>query len=86
MDLKPREIIGQIEAKFNIKVSYMKAWDARRKAVKIVFGSWEESYRTINLFMDAVVFSMPETVYKLQTSENHRFEILFFSFGPSIKG
>ncbi|KAI0504398.1 hypothetical protein KFK09_015350 [Dendrobium nobile] len=86
MDLKPREIIGQIEAKFNIKVSYMKAWDARRKAVKIVFGSWEESYRTINLFMDAVVFSMPETVYKIQTSENHRFERLFFSFGPSIKG
>ncbi|XP_028554232.1 uncharacterized protein LOC114580533 [Dendrobium catenatum] len=86
MDLKPREIIGQIEAKFNIKVSYMKAWDARRKAVKIVFGSWEESYRTINLFMDAIVFSMPETVYKIQTSENHRFERLFFSFGPSIKG
>ncbi|KAL0904905.1 hypothetical protein M5K25_027068 [Dendrobium thyrsiflorum] len=86
MDLKPREIIGQIEAKFNIKVSYMKAWDARRKAVKIVFGSWEESYRTINLFMDAIVSSMPDTVYKIQTSENHRFERMFFSFGPSING
>ncbi|KAL0904150.1 hypothetical protein M5K25_026224 [Dendrobium thyrsiflorum] len=54
MDLKPREIIGRMEAKFNIKVSYMKAWDARRKAVKTVFGSWEESYRTLNLFMEAV--------------------------------
>ncbi|KAL0920661.1 hypothetical protein M5K25_009812 [Dendrobium thyrsiflorum] len=53
MDLKPREIIGRMEAKFNIKVSYMKAWDARRKAIKTVFGSWEESYRTLNLFMEA---------------------------------
>ncbi|XP_028552726.1 uncharacterized protein LOC110101347 [Dendrobium catenatum] len=86
MDLKPREIIGQIKAKFNIKVSYMKAWDARRKALKTVFGSWEESYRTINLFMDAIVFSMPETIYKIQSSENHGFEKLFFSFGPSING
>ncbi|KAI0530716.1 hypothetical protein KFK09_000264 [Dendrobium nobile] len=41
MDLKPREIIGQIEAKFNIKVAYMKVWDAIRKALKIVFGSLE---------------------------------------------
>ncbi|KAL0908762.1 hypothetical protein M5K25_023271 [Dendrobium thyrsiflorum] len=43
MDLKPKEIIGCMEAKFNIKVPYIKAWDARRKAIKTVFGSWEES-------------------------------------------
>ncbi|KAL0913949.1 hypothetical protein M5K25_017444 [Dendrobium thyrsiflorum] len=36
MDIKPREIIGRVEAKFNIKVSYMKAWDSRRKAIKSV--------------------------------------------------
>ncbi|KAL0907936.1 hypothetical protein M5K25_022393 [Dendrobium thyrsiflorum] len=60
MDLKPREIIVCIKAKFNIKVSYMKAWDARRKAIKAVFGSWEESYRTMNLFME-VAFAMTDT-------------------------
>ncbi|KAI0523313.1 hypothetical protein KFK09_005708 [Dendrobium nobile] len=86
MDLKPREIIGRMESKFNIKVSYMKAWDARRKAIKVVFGSWEESYRTLNLFMDAVASVMPGTVYRIQSTQTNRFQRLFWAFGPSITG
>ncbi|KAI0519462.1 hypothetical protein KFK09_006910 [Dendrobium nobile] len=86
MDLKPREIIGRMESKFNIKVSYMKAWDARRKAIKVVFGSWEESYRTLNLFMDAVASVMPGTVYRIQSTQTNRFQRLFWTFGPSITG
>ncbi|KAL0927844.1 hypothetical protein M5K25_002059 [Dendrobium thyrsiflorum] len=85
-DCQPREIIGRMEAKFNIKVSYMKAWDARRKAVKTVFGSWEESYRTLNLFMEAVVSTMPQTVYRIQSNQSNRFQRLFWAFGPSITG
>ncbi|KAI0498927.1 hypothetical protein KFK09_019825 [Dendrobium nobile] len=86
MDLKPREIIGRMESKLNIKVSYMKAWDARRKAIKVVFGSWEESYRTLNLFMDAVASVMPGTVYRIQSTQTNRFQRLFWAFGPSITG
>ncbi|KAL0928804.1 hypothetical protein M5K25_000727 [Dendrobium thyrsiflorum] len=86
MDIKPREIIGRVEAKFNIKVSYMKAWDSRRKAIKSVFGSWEESYRSLNLFMEAIVAAMPGTVYKIQSSSTQRFQRLFWAFGPSING
>ncbi|KAI0501638.1 hypothetical protein KFK09_016583 [Dendrobium nobile] len=85
-DLKPREIIGRIESKFNIKVSYMKAWDARRKAIKVVFGSWEESYRTLNLFMDDVASAMPGTIYRIQSTQTNRFQRLFWAFGPSIIG
>ncbi|PKU62283.1 hypothetical protein MA16_Dca027601 [Dendrobium catenatum] len=77
MDLKPREIIGRMESKFNIKVSYMKAWDARRKAIKVVFDSWEESYRTLNLFMDVVASAMPGTVYRIQSTKTIRFQRLF---------
>ncbi|KAI0499488.1 hypothetical protein KFK09_017692 [Dendrobium nobile] len=86
MDLKPREIIGRMESKFNIKVSYMKAWDARRKAIKVVFGSWEESYRTLNLFMDVVASVMPGMVYRIQSTQTNRFQRLFWAFDPSISG
>ncbi|XP_020675825.1 uncharacterized protein LOC110094834 [Dendrobium catenatum] len=64
----------------------MKAWDARRKEIKVVFGSWEESYRTLNLFMDAVASAMPGTVYRIQSTQTNRFQRLFWAFGPSITG
>lgn len=41
VDIKPREIIGRINAKFSVNVLYIKAWDSRRKAIKIVFGGWD---------------------------------------------
>ncbi|PKU84006.1 hypothetical protein MA16_Dca027079 [Dendrobium catenatum] len=86
MDIKPREIIGRVESKFNIKVSYMKAWDARQKAIKAVFGCWKESYRSLNLFMKGIIQAMPGTVYKIQSSNSYRFQRLFWAFSPSISG
>ncbi|PKU75767.1 hypothetical protein MA16_Dca019723 [Dendrobium catenatum] len=84
MDIKPREIIGTLEAKFKVKVSYMKAWDACRKTIKAVFGSWEESYRSLNLFMKGIVQAMPRTVYKIQSSSSYKFQRLFWAFKLSI--
>ncbi|KAI0500280.1 hypothetical protein KFK09_018492 [Dendrobium nobile] len=52
----------------------MKAWDACRKAIKAVFGSWGESYRSLNLFMEGIVQAMPGTVYKIQSSSSYRFQ------------
>ncbi|KAL0912763.1 hypothetical protein M5K25_016163 [Dendrobium thyrsiflorum] len=63
MDLKPREIIGQIEAKFNIK-------DARRKAVKIVFGSWEESYQCLQ--EECISLSIPLMIKDAVSNIRHR--------------
>ncbi|KAH0460569.1 hypothetical protein IEQ34_011232 [Dendrobium chrysotoxum] len=42
-NIKPREIIARMESKFDIKVSYIKAWDARRKTIQAIFGSYENS-------------------------------------------
>lgn len=52
--MKLREIIGYLEAKFNVWVSYMKAWDARRKAIRTIFDSWEETYMSLYHFMEAM--------------------------------
>ena len=75
--MKPREIIGRIEAKFNVQISYMKAWDARWKALRMIFGSWEESYNSLFHFMETIKLAMPGTVYVIKYNSVCRFNSLF---------
>ncbi|PKA64901.1 hypothetical protein AXF42_Ash011503 [Apostasia shenzhenica] len=53
--MRPTNIISWENAKYNIKISYMKAWDARRKAIKVIFGDWEESYKTLCLYYECLI-------------------------------
>ncbi|KAI0519272.1 hypothetical protein KFK09_006714 [Dendrobium nobile] len=86
LDMKPKEVIARIESKFEMKISYMKAWDARRKAIESIFGSYEESYRSILRFMEAIRLTQPGTVYNIEMVGGSRFKALFWAFGPSISG
>ncbi|PKU70145.1 hypothetical protein MA16_Dca010265 [Dendrobium catenatum] len=49
-----------------MKISYMKAWDARRKAIESIFGTYEESYRSLLCFMEVIRLSQPGTVYNVE--------------------
>ncbi|KAL0922969.1 hypothetical protein M5K25_007004 [Dendrobium thyrsiflorum] len=86
LDMKLKEIIARMESKFEIKISYMKAWDARRKAIEATFGSYEESYHSLYHFMEVLRLSLPGTVYNIQLSGASRFKGLFWAFGPSNNG
>ncbi|KAL0917751.1 hypothetical protein M5K25_012837 [Dendrobium thyrsiflorum] len=86
LDMKLKEIIARMESKFEIKISYMKAWDARRKAIEATFGSYEESYHSLYRFMEVLRLSVPGTVYNIQLSGASRFKGLFWAFGPSSNG
>lgn len=86
MDMKPSEIIVRMESKFDIKVPYIKAWDARRKAIKSVFGSYEESYCSLHRMMEAIRIVMPGSVHNIQVVGHNRFKAMFWAFGPSIEG
>ncbi|KAI0497075.1 hypothetical protein KFK09_023403 [Dendrobium nobile] len=86
LDLKPKEIITRISSKFDVQVSYMKAWDARRKAIRTVFGSYEESYSSLYRMMEAIRLAVPGSVYNIQVTQGMRFKSIFWSFGPSILG
>ncbi|KAL0919975.1 hypothetical protein M5K25_009071 [Dendrobium thyrsiflorum] len=86
LDIKPREIIARIESKFDIKLSYVKAWDARRKAIQAIFGTYEESYRSLYRFIEATRIAIPGTVYNIQVVGNSRFKSIFWAFGVSITG
>ncbi|XP_020699115.1 uncharacterized protein LOC110111540 [Dendrobium catenatum] len=75
-----------MESKYDIKISYMKAWDARRKAIEATFGSYEQSYYSLFCFMEALRLSQPGTVYNIHVVPTARFKSLFWAFGPSIYG
>ncbi|KAI0507343.1 hypothetical protein KFK09_013465 [Dendrobium nobile] len=86
LDMKPKEIIARMESKFEMKISYMKAWDARRKAIEAIFGSYEESYRSVLRFMEVLRMSQPGTVYNVDLVGGSRFKAIFWAFSPSING
>jgi len=39
-----KTLITDMLQRFGYTVTYKKAWTAKQKALKIAFGSWEESY------------------------------------------
>ncbi|KAL0922723.1 hypothetical protein M5K25_006733 [Dendrobium thyrsiflorum] len=86
LDKKPKEIIARMESKFEIKISYMKAWNAHRKAIEPTFGSYDESYHSLFHFMEALSLSQPGTIYNVQLAGAARFKGLFWAFGPSTHG
>lgn len=59
----PMEIIWIMQSKFNIRVSYMKELNARCKSIKSIFGSLEDLYRSLSLFMEAINSIIPSTIY-----------------------
>ncbi|XP_020242978.1 uncharacterized protein LOC109821202 [Asparagus officinalis] len=90
LDLTPDNIIEKVlDTKF-IKISYIKAWNARRIAMTKIFGDWDKSYATLAQYLDAIKRSNPGSEYKLITKEIdpgvHQFTSVFWVFGPSIEG
>jgi hypothetical protein len=43
-----------VKEKFNVEVSYTKAWHGRRKAIEAVYGSWETNVRDLPRYLAAV--------------------------------
>ncbi|KAI0503807.1 hypothetical protein KFK09_014750 [Dendrobium nobile] len=86
LDMKLKKIVARMESKFDIKISYMKAWDARRKAIEATFGSYEQSYRSLFCFMEALRLSQSGSVYSIHVVHPTRFKGLSWAFGASICG
>ena len=95
--LKVSTIISHITTRFNYTPSYRKAWIGRTKAVELVYGNWEESYKELPRFLVALKYYAPGTVIILETlsaftpdrtrvSGNGIFHRLFWAFEPCIKG
>ncbi|XP_058749008.1 uncharacterized protein LOC131621962 [Vicia villosa] len=95
--LKVRTIISHITKVYNYTPSYRKAWLAKTKAIEQVYGNWEESYKELPRYLNALCTYAPGTVYEMETlpayapngtlvSGNGIFRRLFWAFQPCIRG
>ncbi|XP_058756461.1 uncharacterized protein LOC131629695 [Vicia villosa] len=95
--LKVKTIISHIVATYNYTPSYRKAWLAKTKAIEIVYGNWEDSYKRLPRFLYALQIYAPGTVTILETLPaqspdgtcllgNVIFHRLFWAFRPCVQG
>ncbi|XP_028105315.1 uncharacterized protein LOC114304358 [Camellia sinensis] len=87
-------IIEVVKEKFQFTISYKKAWLTRTKAVAMVFGDWDESYRRLPGYMAALQAFNPGTVVMWDMIPNlHSTSIgtemymnyVFWAFKPAIE-
>ncbi|XP_042024773.1 uncharacterized protein LOC121771938 isoform X2 [Salvia splendens] len=79
-----------VHDKFHVVVSYKKAWYARRRALEIVFGGWEESFRDLPSYMLELQYRNPGTIVEWRHNEllsqgrTKVFYYVFWALGPAI--
>ncbi|XP_072089289.1 uncharacterized protein [Arachis hypogaea] len=93
--IKVKSVIAEVQSKFNYTISYRKAWLAKQKAVKKIFGGWESSYEALPTWFEAMVAKEPSAAVEYETAYGYRGDELvedlriltrvFWAFYPCIK-
>ncbi|XP_057733810.1 uncharacterized protein LOC130948981 [Arachis stenosperma] len=93
--LKVKSVIAEVQLKFNYMVSYRKAWLAKQKAVKKIFGGWEASYEVLPIWFEAMCHKEPSAVVHFETMPAYQGDDLvtdirvlhrvFWSYYPCIR-
>jgi hypothetical protein len=91
LSVKIVAIMETIKMNHHYTIKYNKAYRAKQKAIKHLFGSWKGAYAELPRLMQAIQASNPGTVYKFWHGPPNRageceFEGLFWAFGASISG
>ncbi|KAH1249238.1 hypothetical protein GmHk_05G012641 [Glycine max] len=81
----------RINSEFSYKVSYIKAWMAKQKAIAIEYGDWEESYAKLSSWLTHMQSHSPGSYFQIlhdvfivgnRVSREHRqFHRVFWTFG-----
>ncbi|XP_042056146.1 uncharacterized protein LOC121800695 [Salvia splendens] len=75
---------------WEIRKCYKKAWYAQRRALEIVFGGWEESFRDLPGYMLELQYRNPGTIVEWRHNEllsqgrTKVFYYVFWALGPAI--
>ena len=86
MGLRPRDIILAMHKKYNILISYKKAWLAKEIAIKRVMGSYEDSYNQLPAYLHELRRANPGTVTAvLVNPKTSRFERCFVALGQCVR-
>ncbi|KAL5134135.1 hypothetical protein HKD37_03G007364 [Glycine soja] len=63
-----KTLITDMHQRFGYTVPYKKAWTAKQKALEMIFGSWEQSYNYLPVWLTTAQHFVPGTVVKYKTS------------------
>ena len=69
-NLKIKSIINIAEQIFNYKIKYGKAWRAKQRAWKMIYGSWEEAYEKLPSLFNAMKEANPGMHYEYIPKQN----------------
>jgi len=67
LGIKIKILIVDMLQCFSYIVSYKKAWTGKQKAHEIAFGSWEESYSYLPVWMTTTQHFVPGTIVRYKT-------------------
>ena len=63
-NMKVKSIIAMTERIFQYKIKYGKAWRAKQRAWKIIYGDWEEAYEKLPALFHAMKAANPGMHYE----------------------
>ncbi|VFQ95966.1 unnamed protein product [Cuscuta campestris] len=75
----PNSIVTDMRREHGIAMTYKKAWFAKEKALKICFGTPEESYAALPSMCYMLKQANPGSLIQLTTTPDHLFKYLFIS-------
>ena len=91
-----KTLIANMLQRFGYIVSYKKACTSKQKALEMTFGSWEQSYSYLPIWMTTDQHFVPSTIVKYKTSsliedgEDESYRVIlkrvFWVFNPCIEG
>ena len=90
-EFKPSAVVTYIKDKFHVKISYKKAWYARTKAIELVYGGWEGSFRQLPSYLTELQSQNVGTIVEwfhdpiLSQGNKKVFRYVFWAFGPAIE-
>ncbi|XP_039137915.1 uncharacterized protein LOC120275413 isoform X2 [Dioscorea cayenensis subsp. rotundata] len=89
LSLSIAQVQAMVKDMYHVDVGYTKAWKGKNKALKRIFGSWEQSYAELRMYFTALTISNPGTIIDFDSEWGpgwERLKRVFWSFGPSIIG
>jgi len=67
LDIEIKTLIADMHQQFGYTVSYKKAWTTKQKALEMTFGSWEQSYSYLPIWLTSAQHFVPDTIVKYKT-------------------
>ncbi|XP_024969720.1 uncharacterized protein LOC112509081 [Cynara cardunculus var. scolymus] len=80
-----KEIMEDVNQRFNISFSYHQAWRAKMYALQLLRGTPESSFNLPSAYCHNLKLANPETVTEIALDPLGRFDMLFVALGCSIR-